>query len=173
MRTLADLASAAANSVFDLLDSETFRWFESLTDVAKIQWRYCHADCDEFAQTLAALTGWPILSVTHPNEGPLHRLVEAPDGRLLDVRGWTTPDALAARYTVDAVALQRGEFVFESFFSPIDDIGPVVDAILQLPDAPFPESGFQARILAVAAKIKKDLHLASRHSEVSVLEEYS
>lgn len=170
MRSLNELAEDAEDAVSDLMDDEGFLWFQSLPDVEKIQWRYCHADCDDFAEILSDITGWPIVAINAPALGPLHRLVESPDGQLLDARGWTTEEALKKRYKARALSLHRGEFVCETLQSPTDDDLPVVDVILQLPIAPFNEMNFLARTNRFRQKCISERDVPARQNQVSDLE---
>ncbi len=87
MYSLDSLAEDAGFAVSDLLDDERWNWFEALPVVEKIQWRYCHADCDDFALALSEITGWPVVGISNPRCGSVHRLVESPDGRMLDAKG--------------------------------------------------------------------------------------
>jgi len=68
--------------------------------VAVIDAAFLSSDCDDFAWVLSRITGWPAVTLMW-NMGMCvtghHSLVEAPDGRLLDVSGWTDRAAVAAR----------------------------------------------------------------------------
>ena len=105
--SLAELGAAALLSAQDLFDDETCVWFAEQSDIDKIVWRYSRSDCDDFAVVLAALTGWPVVSAAPPEGASVHRLIECPEGRLLDVTGWTSLDALRLRYNRSTLEIVR------------------------------------------------------------------
>lgn len=157
MTPLKDLAEDAGYAVSDLMDEDSWDAFDALPDVEKVQWRYCHSDCDDFALTLHEITGYPVVAINSPRRGPMHRLVEAPDGRLLDARGWITLDDLMARYQLKALTVERaatGESLLHT--GTIDDdagFHPILAAMLQLPVAPFNTPEFIAQAAAFSAKV--------------------
>lgn len=67
--------------------------------------------CAGLAVALHDATGWPIVEVGHCDGLPLHFMVRHPDGRLLDIRGLHTDDAVCDEWEFDAddgvVALTR------------------------------------------------------------------
>lgn len=150
---MSELAEEAGFAVSDLMNEERWERFEALTDVEKIQWRYCHADCDDFASALRAITAWPIVAISDRKRGPLHRLVRAPDGRLLDARGWTSLEALRLRYKLTALPLAQENVASHSPLGTDEDFHPVVSALLQLPLEPFNTEAFQALTRAFAQEI--------------------
>jgi hypothetical protein len=68
--------------------------------MAVIDASFLSSDCDDFAWVLSKITGWPARTAIW-NMGMCqsghHSVVEAPDGRLLDVTGWTDMAAIAKR----------------------------------------------------------------------------
>lgn len=149
MKSIEELAEDARGAVEDLIDDDRWGWFVSLAAAEQVQWRYCHADCDDFAWALSEITGWPVVGITNPSHGPLHRLVEAPDGRLLDARGWVTLDDLRQRYGVKRLKVVP-DWPYEALLDGDEDYRPIVEALLQLPGSPFDEPAFQAQVRAFA-----------------------
>lgn len=137
MFTIGSLAQDAADSVADLLSEDAWEAFDNKTDLEKIEHRYLHADCDDFALALCLALGWNVRAVSGP-KGPLHRLVESPEGRLLDVSGWVTPETLSERYRTRKLRLSAPGGA-ELCHSRLDDEGLqlVVAAMVQLGRAPF------------------------------------
>lgn len=140
MRNIKVLAEDAADSVADMLDDEGWDAFEVLSSIKKVQYRYSHADCDDVALVLHRALGWSVVAVTSQN-GMLHRLVQSPEGRLLDVTGWTDITSLAKRYKSKTlkVSAPGGE---ELCHSNLDESNPedfqnVVAALLQIETSPF------------------------------------
>lgn len=146
--SLEQLASEAESAVSDLLSDEEWEDFQARPSLAKIQWRYCHADCDELAEALAAITGWPVVSVASPSEGPLHRLVEGPDGRLLDIMGWTSLPLLEQRYRLKGLTLHRGDSPFAMLMASADtdEFFSACCTLLHLEGTPFDDRDFQNQV---------------------------
>lgn len=149
MTPLNYLADDAASAVSDLLSDEQWDAFDAMSDLEKVQWRYCHADCDDFAATLSEITGYPIVAVNSLRRGPIHRLVAAPDGQLLDVMGWVSLDSLKSRYRLKSLELFEGGSQFGASLDS-DDLRPLLETLLQLPYAPFNSLEFQALVSGVA-----------------------
>lgn len=126
---LAELAADAACAVSDLFDEERYDWFLSLPPLRQIVWRYCHADCDDFAATLNAITGWPVLSLGS-RIGPVHRLITAPDGRWLDAGGWTDLAQLKKRYRLRSLDVLPGLEAYGPIDDATSDVLPVL-AVLE------------------------------------------
>lgn len=80
---------------------------------AVIDAAYLSSDCDDFAWVMSMVTGWPAVTLTwNPGGGKSsghHSVVKAPDGRLLDISGWTDVNALAARAGVTARSIEESE----------------------------------------------------------------
>jgi hypothetical protein len=139
MRTIEVLARDAADSVADMLDDDAWDRFEALSPIEQVKYRYLHADCDDVALVLHHALGWPFIAVSSEN-GMLHRLVQSPDGRLLDVGGWTDAAALAARYKTKKLAVSEagGEEMCQStLHDDPEDFQQVVAALLQIETEPF------------------------------------
>lgn len=153
---LSELAADARTAVEDLIDDDRWDDFMALSDIEQIQWRYSHADCDDFALVLHEITGWPVMMVSSPSRGPIHRLVQADDGRLLDVQGWTSLEALKVRYKVKRLTIAEVSCpeVF-SMVSSDEDRLPILDAMKLMPNAPFSDAAFQANMLAYKASLEK------------------
>lgn len=140
MRNIDVLARDAADSVADMLDDDGWDAFESLSPIKQVQYRYSHADCDDVALVLHRALGWPIVAVTSQN-GMLHRLVQSPEGRLLDVTGWTDVASLAKRYKTKKLTVSGagGEELCHSTLTDEfqGDFQDVVAALLQIDTSPF------------------------------------
>lgn len=116
---LTQMADDACFAVSDLLDNAAFERFNALSDLDKVRWRYAHADCDDFAQALHEITGWTIVTLTHPRRGPIHRLCRDEQGGLVDVYGWVTLHDLISRYH-----LRRGDVqTIAGTFCLLDEAG--------------------------------------------------
>lgn len=109
---LAVMPSAAAianDTVLDEASDQEQEAFEALDATGRIVHRYRHGDCDDMAMVLADLTGFPMVRLSSPRIGFLHSAVQAPDGRLLDAGGWTSPDAVARLFGQRRVVLGKPE----------------------------------------------------------------
>lgn len=154
MTPLSELANDAACSVADFISETGWRRFERLSDLGKVQWRYCHADCDDFALVLAEITSWPVIAVNSVTHGPLHRLVEAPDGRLLDVMGWVTLAELQLRYGVADLVIHRGDHLSQSLIDFDEEFLPLLATIHHLDTAPFTEEPFRALVAQFKGRLE-------------------
>jgi hypothetical protein len=97
-RSEEELADLCTELVSDLFDDEVLEDMEEWPAEKRIRHAFLRGECDYFAVALHRMTGWPIRGVFSNDIGPLHRVVEAPDGRLLDASGWTSLEALRKRY---------------------------------------------------------------------------
>jgi hypothetical protein len=144
MQTLQELAADVIYQVADLFeDDDAFEDFKSRPPLDQIRWRYRHSDCDDFAVVLAQITGLPIVVSSNPRLGPIHRRLQAPDGRLLDVHGWVTPEDLHHYYGVRKLKFAP----WLTFDEPTDEQG-VLAVLRILPTPPFTEPEFQAKLEA-------------------------
>lgn len=147
-----ELALMAQDAVEDILGEDRWEWFLSLSEIEQVQWRYCHSDCDDFALTLSEITGWDIVALNSVH-GPIHRLVQSPDGHLLDARGWTTIEMLADRYQTTGLTVVPGAPWLSSTICGDEDFQPIICAIRHLPEAPFSEASFREQVLKFAETI--------------------
>jgi hypothetical protein len=80
---------------------------------AVIDAAFLSSDCADFAWVLSKITGWTAKTAIW-NMGMCqsghHSVVEAPDGRLLDVTGWTDATAIAKRAGKDERLVTLHEF---------------------------------------------------------------
>lgn len=161
--SLSELAADARAAVEDLIDDDRWGDFMALSEIEQIQWRYSHADCDDFALVLHEMTGWPVMMVSNPSRGPIHRLVQADDGRLLDVQGWTSIEALKVRYKLKRLTLAEVSCpeVFSMVSSDEDRI-PILDAMKLMPNAPFSDPEFQEKMFAYRASLEIEEAIGSR-----------
>lgn len=159
MTSLPELAKDAGFAVSDLLDDDAWDLFEGLSDVEKVQWRYCHADCDDFALIVSEVTGWPVVGISAPSAGPLHRLVETPDGKFLDAKGWVTLDDLKKRYKKKALRVHRSAEECSSLLSDDSEFHPLIAVLLQLPVSPYTEDTFRSQLRTFAQAVGFDVAL--------------
>lgn len=151
--------------LFDDLGEAELDRLEAMTAAEQVRHFYLHGECLPFARTLHALTGWPLVSVCHPDHGFLHALVCEPGeglpgsagGRLLDASGWTTLEAVGRHYGLrphETARLLLGEGdPWDSGARPFwpedgderSQARLALSAIRFLPGAPFGEPGFLAR----------------------------
>jgi len=112
------------------------------------------SDCDDFAAALSLATGWESVRMTwltrHGDAGH-HALVRSPEGRLLDVGGWTDPAALRRVYGAAAgsVTLAPGAPATSNLGGLDEDgydeeLARLVGVIRALPHAPYGDPGFRA-----------------------------
>ena len=93
--------AAAADWLWSTCELDNHEDLDPDDHVAIIKRAYSSSDCDDFSYALHTMTGWPVLQATwiHKDYGVGHHsLVISPDGRLLDVNGWTTEYEVARRY---------------------------------------------------------------------------
>ncbi|MDW9479066.1 hypothetical protein GOB57_10360 [Sinorhizobium meliloti] len=111
------------------------------------------SDCDDFAWVLSKVTGWPARTLLW-NMGYCvtghHSVVEAPDGRFLDVTGWTDRTRVAARIGREERLVTVHEFRHYPFnFSErADDEGlaMLLGVFDVVPRPPFPEPWFRSAL---------------------------
>jgi hypothetical protein len=148
-KDLEALADDLSVHLDDASDEEMAR-FDAMPPAEKIRYVYMCGECDAIAVTLHRIKGWPIRGVIAPEHGMMHRVVEAPDGRLLDASGWTDIAELAHRYgTAVALGPAGGEeqatgFIEQDYDGFDDSIAGAVYAIRNLPWPPFNEKEFAA-----------------------------
>lgn len=151
MRSLADIAADLVYLLADDMDEDEFARVSAMPEAEKARYCYISGDCDVFAAALHRITGWQVIGVVSPSHGCLHRLVVAPDGRLLDAAGWIDVAGLRKRYGLRRLTISnQGEAsVLGVLFGPnaygIDEqLANAVAAIRQFPWAPFCEDEFRA-----------------------------
>jgi hypothetical protein len=111
------------------------------------------SDCDDFAWVLSKITGWPARTLIW-NMGDCltghHSVVEAPDGRLLDVSGWTDKASIAARVGKDDRLLTVHEFRHHPFnfgeFSDDEGLEMLLGVFDVVPREPFNEADFRSSV---------------------------
>jgi hypothetical protein len=121
--------------------------------LAVIDAAFLSSDCDDFAWVLSKITGWPARTLLWDLGNGVtghHAVVEAPDGRYLDVTGWTDCAASAARSGIEDRLVSVHEFRHHPFnFSEFaDDEG--IEVLLGVFDAvardPFTQPWFQTAL---------------------------
>jgi len=120
--------------------------------IAVLHRAFRSSDCDDFAAVLARMTGWDVVTMTWriPGYGfGHHTMVREPEGRLIDVAGWTDEDKLRK-----AFGIKTGKSVgwIEGHISaPMCDEGDeameLIEATIRnLPYTPFDETSFKSRL---------------------------
>ncbi|MCZ7861243.1 hypothetical protein O9X98_07455 [Agrobacterium salinitolerans] len=107
------------------------------------------SDCDDLAWVLSKITGWPARTLIW-NLGSCvtghHSVVEAPDGRYLDVSGWTDRAAVAARAGKEERLVTAHEFRHYPFnfaeFSDDEHLEMLLGVFHVVPRPPFTEPDF-------------------------------
>lgn len=120
--------------------------------VAVVVRAFVSSDCGPFAYVLNRVTGWQVVAVS-ADQGYLHSLVRAPDGRMLDAAGWVTERAVKKRYGARKIVMLDVEpghaMGLGCFLGEMDETGRdgemcrLVSAIRALPHAPFNEAWFR------------------------------
>jgi hypothetical protein len=114
---------------------------------------FMSSNCDDFAWLLSEITGWPTVRMTWqiPEWGfGHHTLVQSPEGRLLDVRGWTD-EARTRSYFKLKKGVQTNVHVSPphgaDWTDPQDDAFKTMIAALKgRKVSPFSSKAFQAKI---------------------------
>lgn len=145
--TLEELAEDALASISDLFDDDELDAIEASPALDIIRLRYTNSDCDDFALALNVLMNWPVVAVSSPTKGPLHRLNRDDEGRLVDVMGFVTEDTLRQRYKVKRLMLAENAGAFSSLDDD-DGLKRVMAAMTYLPQQPFSDPAFRARAQA-------------------------
>jgi len=97
------------------------------------------------------MTGWiPVRATWHlPDQGfGHHSLLRSPDGRLLDVTGWTNEDAMAHLYHIPASSIRITETRPDTWFEFDDgglcsEMARITPVIRSLPTKPFCSAEFK------------------------------
>ncbi len=149
--TLERIAEHSRASVREFFTEQEWNRFVAMPALEQVQYRYCHADCDDFAAVLQQLTGWQGLSIQSASGRPLHRLLQAPDGRMVDASGWVTEDRLCMRYRTPRLVIRRASaFDAHCDLDEPEDYHPHVAALHVLPSAPFSTNAFRAKLALFA-----------------------
>lgn len=152
--TLADLASAAMDSISNLCESdEEFEKLDAMTDLEKVRMRYKHADCDDLAFALSVLMDWPVVCAVSPSQGPIHRLVQVPvdstefnASEYVDVDGYTSEKDLCKRYKSKKLQFVDGGPFMGPTIEDDDELRQVMATFKYLPFAPFSDPKFQTKV---------------------------
>jgi len=123
---------------------------------------FSSSDCDDFAFVLSLVTGWQCVRAewSIPDWGfGHHALVRAPDGRLLDVTGWTDGAEVAKRYAgtsgsafrfADAEPVTSAISCAPGGEAQDEDVLRIVSVIMALPYAPYDEGWLREKAAAFA-----------------------
>jgi hypothetical protein len=116
------------------------------------------SDCDDYAAVLSRMTGWDIVTMSWqiPDWGfGHHTLVRNPEGRLLDVGGWTDEDTLRKHFKIGrkhSISWKEGHFS-APMYDDGDEAGELVETVIgELPYAPYSDPAFQSSLI----RIKRD-----------------
>lgn len=173
MMQVIDLEQLSENSAFaisDLLSDDEFDFFDGLTLIERVTYRYNHADCDDLAYLVHLATGWDVIAV-HSELGPIHRLNCDPSGRLLDASGWVTLKQLEDRYrSVQLTLSERGQgaSACQSILEEPEDFVDVISAALLFETAPFTKeirSSIEAHALSIGINVSRENTIIP-HSEL-------
>ncbi len=142
--SLASLAKAAYESMADRTGGHDLAAIRAMSPLDRIRYRYMEGDCPEFAAALQWVTNWRPVTILLDGRH-IHECVMAPDGRLLDVTGWTSLEQYAALTGLSGVSPIDG---FPASFDFEDDtdselLTEAVGAMRHLTWAPFNEDWFR------------------------------
>ena len=148
---LKQVAEHALDSLSPNCDDDAFYEMEAMAPEKIVRRFYTTSDCDLFSTVINHLTGWPVVAVSAPASGPLHRLNQAPDGRLVDAYGWTDLAKLAHRYAAEQISLAHltAGSIDDAIYDDLDrdgfdhELEYAVVAVRHLPWAPFNRVRFQ------------------------------
>jgi len=164
MQSIDELAASAGYAISDLMGDDDWEKFDKLTSLEQVQYRYLHADCDDVAAILNRLTGWEIRAVNSV-QGPLHRLVSAPDGRLADITGWTTLENIAKLYGAHRLHISEPgstNVYHQSMLDDDEDFLEVINALLLIPEEPF-TTELRGRLQSFGASIGLEIESAAKN----------
>lgn len=113
------------------------------------------SDCDDYAAVLSRMTGWDIVTMNWqiPDWGfGHHTLVRDPDGRLLDVGGWTDEAALREHFRIGkktSVTWREGHFS-SPMHGDDDEASELIEAVVRnLPSLPYADPAFQETLATI------------------------
>lgn len=113
------------------------------------------SDCDDYAAVLSRMTGWDVVTMTWqvPGHGfGHHALVKDPDGRLLDVGGWTDEQALRKAFGIrkNWIMTWHEGHISSPMYDDEDEAVELIEAVIgELPYAPYSEAAFQFSLIRV------------------------
>jgi hypothetical protein len=109
------------------------------------------SDCDDFAAVLARMTGWDVVTMSWqiPDWGMGHHaLVKNPEGRLLDVGGWTDEAKLKKYFGLKkSTAVKWADGHLSSPLYDEETITLMENTVRNLPFEPFSDPAFQASLV--------------------------
>ncbi len=113
------------------------------------------SDCDDYAAVLSRMTGWDVVTMSWqiPDWGfGHHTLVKYPDGRLLDVGGWTDEEALRNYFRIGqktSISWRQGHFS-SPMHGDDDEASELIEAVIcGLPHMPYADPAFQATLTPI------------------------
>ena len=124
--------------------------------IAVLKRAFSASDCDDFAWVLHAVTGWQTVDVTWevPDWGfGHHTLLRAPNGRFLDVNGWSDQAEVLRRCDrrktavfkiTDVEPRNTGDLNLWDDHGVNEEFSRILGVIRALPHAPFSSPDFQA-----------------------------
>jgi hypothetical protein len=113
------------------------------------------SDCDDYAAVLSRMTGWSVATITWqvPGHGfGHHALVKHPDGRLLDVGGWTDEQVLRKAFGIRKnwdVKWHEGHISSPMYDDADEAVKLIETVIVELPYAPYSDPEFQSSLARV------------------------
>ncbi len=151
MRSLEEIAAHQVYLASSTdMGEEEFERVSAMSAAEQVGYFYVSGECHAFAAALHRMTGWPVLDVVSPALGRFHRVARAPDGRLLDAKGWTDAAGLRRRYGVRRLTLSEARDPEDALDAMsmedgiLDELADAVAAIRQLPWEPFCGAEFRA-----------------------------
>lgn len=147
-----DVLAAAAAYYYVAADLQEDEDLDPQDHVEVLARAFTTSNCDDFAYVLALATGWPAVRMEWliPGYGSGHHaLLRAPDGRLLDFRGWTDEAELRRRYGAPEAVFEERAPSPQSFGQCIDEeeideeMARIAGVLRALPHTPFSERWFR------------------------------
>ncbi|WP_315922423.1 hypothetical protein [Mesorhizobium sp. SP-1A] len=145
----------AADYYYDVAEVYENDDIDPKDQISVLKYAFSSSDCDDFAYVLHKLTNYRVVEQrwTGPDGFGHHSLVQAHDGRLLDVHGWIDELTLEKRYGLDRKGISsRLEETKPNPMSDFDShnedgieprLSRIVSVIRNLPYAPFNDPWFQ------------------------------
>jgi hypothetical protein len=113
------------------------------------------SDCDDYASVLSRMTGWDVVTMSWqiPDYGfGHHALVRDPEGRLLEICGWTNEDALRDYFRVGKTTMiswREGHFS-SPMYDDGDEASELIETVIgNLPHLPYADPAFQSSLTPI------------------------
>ena len=148
IKPLSEIASYAMYMLGSDMTDDQWEELKERSHIEQIQYFYCHSDCQDFADVLSRVTGWPTVVLSHKTHGPVHYMNKMPDGKLVDAIGVWTVEQIPKRYGLKKLMISEISFKddHECFRGDDDDEDPfsyAISAIRQFIHEPYGTPEFQ------------------------------